>query len=904
MEQKKMNMISTGEFTEMDASNKQDTLVSKLVSAWEKKNSKTARAGGASLMALSLAACGSGSDESSVTQAIMDSAVAAAKAAAEAKAATEASAAAEAAAAATALAKEEAATAQASAVAAAKAEAEAAAAVVEAATPSTFDLTPLNDIAATTTAVNGSIASNFRFSTGNEIVNAISASIATGDTLLDPVTTDGDVINITSTAAMNAMTAVNIETANINMAAGSPTGVFTNFTGLTTVNVSGSVAGTITNAGTATINTDDYTRVLTVQADLSGTTALSTANSMSVGVSGATFGSTVATRSTIIVDNTDAGTDGLETLNVASNGSAANVFYLDASADTTFGTINVTGSAGATIRLDHADVTGLTIAAGTNTGDVDLSIDRNGATTTMTNLLNMSGAESITVRDSTAGGDTANVSGVSSGQKLVLSSDFTGADIDLAGVARTAPAASLTVVLDNGTAATDTDIAGNLDIQDVTALAFESNGNATSSTAATAENGFTLVGDATTVTITGDTSVDVDLTIDAAGATGASARAVTVDASGLTGTARAELNATASSLVSYNMTGTGNADELIANAAGSTLTGGGGADTLTGGAGADTINGGLGIDTVDGNAGTNSVTLGGGADLVTIGDIDVTAVAQKTTHTISATWAAADTIATTIGTKSATYTVSINDMLGTNAAADLANIEASYVNWFNSTFMNDGVTAANSAGTAFAITATTTVDATPTVTIAETTAGTGAIADATTTAGVDAVAVATTVTDFDTAATGDVIQFDISDLAGQTAITAMTDGDDVDSAAAEVVVLLNYTIGTAFSDTDGTADGQNVVKASYSSTINSAANFDAAYDANTITVDGTLDDGDALAAVFYDADDSQAVVGFIIQANSDGAVIDNDATFNEVARLTMTQTEYAALDAGDFSFIA
>jgi len=56
-------MISTGAFqTEMDASKKQNELVSKLVSAWEKKNSKVGRAAGVSLMALSLAACGSDDD--------------------------------------------------------------------------------------------------------------------------------------------------------------------------------------------------------------------------------------------------------------------------------------------------------------------------------------------------------------------------------------------------------------------------------------------------------------------------------------------------------------------------------------------------------------------------------------------------------------------------------------------------------------------------------------------------------------------------------------------------------------------------------------------------------------------------------------------------------------------------
>jgi hypothetical protein len=65
---KNMNMISTGAFqTEMDASGKQSELVNKLVTAWEKKNAKVARAGGASLMALSLAACGSDTDTAATT---------------------------------------------------------------------------------------------------------------------------------------------------------------------------------------------------------------------------------------------------------------------------------------------------------------------------------------------------------------------------------------------------------------------------------------------------------------------------------------------------------------------------------------------------------------------------------------------------------------------------------------------------------------------------------------------------------------------------------------------------------------------------------------------------------------------------------------------------------------------
>ena len=75
-------MISTGTFLNgMDASNKQSELVKKLVTAWEKKNSKAARTGGVSLMALSLAACG-GEDTTPCAQSDIDAATAPLQAAA------------------------------------------------------------------------------------------------------------------------------------------------------------------------------------------------------------------------------------------------------------------------------------------------------------------------------------------------------------------------------------------------------------------------------------------------------------------------------------------------------------------------------------------------------------------------------------------------------------------------------------------------------------------------------------------------------------------------------------------------------------------------------------------------------------------------------------------------------
>jgi len=70
-----MNMISTVPFYgEMDEVKSQSDLVGKLTAAWEKKNSKAARAGGVSLMALSLAACG-GSDDTPFSQVDLDTAL-------------------------------------------------------------------------------------------------------------------------------------------------------------------------------------------------------------------------------------------------------------------------------------------------------------------------------------------------------------------------------------------------------------------------------------------------------------------------------------------------------------------------------------------------------------------------------------------------------------------------------------------------------------------------------------------------------------------------------------------------------------------------------------------------------------------------------------------------------------
>jgi len=115
-----------------DSSAAELNATSKLVKAWESKNAKNAaKAGGISLMALSLAACG-GSSTPAISQADLDAKTAAASAAAAAQAAAEAEAAAAATAQAAAEAAQAAAEAEAAAAATAQAAAEAAQAAAEA----------------------------------------------------------------------------------------------------------------------------------------------------------------------------------------------------------------------------------------------------------------------------------------------------------------------------------------------------------------------------------------------------------------------------------------------------------------------------------------------------------------------------------------------------------------------------------------------------------------------------------------------------------------------------------------------------------------------------------------------------------------------------------------------------
>jgi hypothetical protein len=573
-----MNMISTGAFqTEMDASNRQDTLVSKLVAAWEKKNAKVARAGGVSLMALSLAACGSddevASDVAAADPVVVEPVVV---------------------------------------------------------TPATFDLTPLTDIASGTQALNGSLSNTFRFSDSNEIVNGITATMAVADTLLDTSSTDADVMNVTLTGNA-AITTVNIETINLSYAVAAADFTATN-TGTTAYNVSGTVAGVLsTPAAGAEITLTDFGRVLTVEGlTLTGTAALGSAESLSVTLDGATFGATAATQTGITIDGTDG--ESLETFTITSAGDAANTVALAFENTETVGTYTIAGDQDITVRAPVAKVTGTTINGTTNTGNVALSLDTNGNITV--NASNFSGVDDIVLRDSVAGANNATLNSLSSGQDIVVTAAVGTLTPTITGATYTAFGAASDLDI-NGSSATAGVTITTFDGQNTTALNLTSQGLASSTSTTAANTITTLNGDYSTITITGDTSLAItNLGINAVqtATTATTARSVTVDASAMTGNAFLSTTAVADSKVSYTITGTLGADTLVANNSGSTLNGGAGNDVLTGGTGTDAITGGAGTDHIDVSYGTADTASGGaGNDTYDINAIEVAAVARVVT---------------------------------------------------------------------------------------------------------------------------------------------------------------------------------------------------------------------------------------------------------------------------------
>jgi hypothetical protein len=372
-----MNMISTGAFqTEMGASDKQSSLVNKLVTAWEKKNSKTARAGGVSLMALSLAACGSSDDTSdavSYTQAQLDTAALAATTAAQAAAATAA------AAAATAAASD-----KSSAVASATTVAEAAAATAAAAATVAAASDKASAVAAATTAAEAAAATAAAAAAtaaasdkAAAVAGAKTASDGTTYATIDAAITSNDAA-IASAATAAAEIAAAATAASVKEAADQALATLqAAYDNLTKAKESNFTAVDGESPGT-TSNNDTFTAVV------SATNALNTfqSNDTLADLSSADADTlTVTADGDITVTPT---ISGIETINI-------NVDALSSGADVTDFDVALTNfSAGAVINIDSVQASSI-ISTVTFTNDKGHTINTSADFTGLTSALSADG---------------------------------------------------------------------------------------------------------------------------------------------------------------------------------------------------------------------------------------------------------------------------------------------------------------------------------------------------------------------------------------------------------------------------------------------------------------------------------------------------------------------------------
>jgi hypothetical protein len=499
----------------------------------------------------------------------------------------------------------------------------------------TFTLTVGQDYADSSSSFKngGLITSDFKFSSGNETVTAGAGTLASNDALVDGSTTDADVLNATLTSGGPLTTSIqNIETLNLTSTIANSGLNFANVLGAKKVTLTGTANSQLTNVNATAapaFEINNYNKAVTLNvATLGGTTAAGTAESLTVKASGLTAGGTVLAPVIPTLNLTSAGAGTLETLNLESAGTTKNTLQLTGIGA---GNVNavaktvVTGAADLDLLMAHGAINGQTLDAAGHTGVLNLIVDRNGATTAVTNLTNVTGADVYTFRDSTAGGDALVASGLASGSTVALTYTTAGGASSLAVKGAAAGKAdSLTLVLDNAADATNTTVASSLTVTDVETLNIKSEGGTTTGNKI---NALTVTA-GSTVSVDGATKLDLELAaaslvsvvevkgagahkVDFAGAGGvtyADGKNLTIDGSTATGKL---------TLDGSQFTGTAGGSGAVETL---TIRGGENDDTITAHTGVDArsvIDAGAGKDTVNVATAAN-VTLGLGADTLNL----------------------------------------------------------------------------------------------------------------------------------------------------------------------------------------------------------------------------------------------------------------------------------------------
>jgi len=714
MEQKKMNMISTGAFlNETDASNKQSTMAEKFAAVWEKKNAKAARAGGVSLMALSLAACG-GSSSTTTTTPTADP---------------------------------------------------------EPTTP----VAPTNQSFTLTTGMDTPTggAGNDTFSAP---ISSSVMTFDTLDTLDGGDGTDLLVISSNTTGTAMAAGISNIENIIFSSSAAGTLSL-QGATGYDKIEIRSTTAdSSVTNiaVGTDVAVTNLGNVTLTFTAATTGYTG--TADSSTVTLNGVAHTDAGADSLVLMsgVETYNVVTAGNSTVDTLNSGTAtklvlsgagdltiyeatdAQVTEVDGSAATGALTLESNGAAAPNATVAGVDIVDYTMTGGSGNDSLDMTlsvtadeilVDGGAGDDTITIAATPTNSSSTSAGDVIKGGDGADMltadvdlvdtaavttalTGISGIEKLNLSGAMTGtdtvtladlsADLNAVRVSSVTAGTGLTLNMGSGAQTVELKVAAAVTAGDTLTVDAAGSGTADSLTISnklTTGQMASATSDITTTdfeTVTIDTGSYATPTVQLAGvinvgtanalvltgtnglttATGDAITAKTIDASGMSGALT--MNTAAASGVT-TITGGDGADELRGDAS-STINGGAGADTIVGGSGNDTLNGGTGADaitsgagndTIDGGAGNDTITLAGNltsADVIDGGD------GTDTLSLTSAGVAVIDgydvsTANTLNGNISNVEALSISDSFNTGVAMDMGRLAG-----VTSVTLADGIT--------------------------------------------------------------------------------------------------------------------------------------------------------------------------------------------------------------------
>ena len=626
-----------------DSSAAELNATSKLVKAWESKNAKNAaKAGGVSLMALSLAACG-GSD--STTTAVVADPV-------------------------TPVAQTLTLTAGIDSVTGTAGDDTINAGLNTNSTQTLQGLDTVDGGAGTDTMnVVFNTAGNYAPSLSNiEVVNlTTSANITvdavgvTGATTIKSTGSTGTVAinNIASPAA-----SITIQSTAVDHDLDYANSAVTGTADTATVTISGMTAGTLTvDAGIESLGLVSGGSANTVALTATGANTLtltgaqdmtlSTANTVAETINAAAATGKVTVTTDNVNDTTVTGGSGNDS--ITSTGGTATTVTINAGAgdDTITHTAALTtadvidgGEGTDTLVSTTAQLKALTINATTakitNIEAITVTDEYDDTTNAIdtSGLIQATGIQTVTLKaaSTTAGEDITTgdeVITMSAGANtLNLGSSLAGNQSHLGGVL---------TVNDTGTAATDSIVVNNKSLNSTTGANVDIGnlagpttngfvfGGYESVTFDTGQGSGSIEQNVLTLDINPDTATtDVSLTLTgkngidiATDVTTTSTGKLTIDASGMTaqatGTTTFDINSTVQGTAgTLEITGSGGDDIIVSGAFAATLSGGAGADNITGSAKNDTINGGAGKDTLVALGGTDTINGGDGDDTLTL----------------------------------------------------------------------------------------------------------------------------------------------------------------------------------------------------------------------------------------------------------------------------------------------